>query len=76
MGGKSLVSYHLTEIQCCKLITNPISPFCILHGIYLCVNYSTVLRKPTEIEKRLKGPLLFGVGKAVLSSPTLEENSG
>lgn len=67
MGGKSLISYHLTEIQCCKLITNATSSFCI---VYLWVNYSTVLRKPTETEKRLKPPLLFAVGKAVLPSLT------
>lgn len=63
MGDKSLVSYRLTEIQCCKLITNAISPFCIVYGNYLWVNYSAVLMKPSETEKRLKGPLLLAVGK-------------
>lgn len=69
-GNKSLVLYHLTEIQCCKFIAKAISLYCIVYGIYLWVNYSIVLRKLTETEKRLKRLLLFAVAKGVLSSAT------
>lgn len=41
--GKNLVSYHLTEAQCCELITNMISLICRVYCVYLCISYSTVL---------------------------------
>lgn len=56
--GKKSSLYHLTKAQCCKYITDMISPICRVYGVYLCISYSIVLWRPAE-SKRIKPNLLY-----------------